>query len=336
MKAKTTVIAFSFLMVVSTFMMIFYAGQASPASSGTLYSESFETGLADWKADHHLVNETLDWPLEWHFKINDTYSFNGTSSVEAYLNGDHEEGTIWLEHSFQTLKSIEVEIKLSFHLFTHIYSDITSWPVLGYIGLDNPETTSEFEVLNPDENVDIWWYYSLTKTITTDETGLIWVAFGYGATWDSERTYFFDLVELSYPDEVKLGPPLSITPNSTTDQQPIITWSAPDGFNNEDLNYFIQIGNTSGGDELLQWTSTGSNNSYEVRTELEPETYYVQVRAFYGKEYSSTAEIVMEVDYDKHDDDKKDGSETQDRFVCSSVFIMLMIVGLWGVSIIRN
>jgi hypothetical protein len=41
-----------------------------------------------------------------------------------------------------------------------------------------------------------WARYEFTRTVSTGATGNVWVAFGFGATWESERTYFMDSVRV--------------------------------------------------------------------------------------------------------------------------------------------
>ena len=63
-------------------------------------------------------------------------------------------------------------------------------------------------------------------------------------------------------------PPTRFTPEITGNKMPVIYWFGAKDKDNETLVYFIQIGTTPGGSEILSWHSVGTRNNYEVKTYL--------------------------------------------------------------------
>jgi hypothetical protein len=115
----------------------------------------------------------------------------------------------------------------------------------------------------------------------------------YGAlsTWSDALVVTIQSAYVNQPPE----PPTEILPDTTTDTTPRIEWSGASDPDGDMLNYFIQLGKTSGGAEEFAWTSTGSDTYYEVTTPLSPGTYYVQLKSYDGIDYSEVREETMEI-----------------------------------------
>jgi len=73
--------------------------------------------------------------------------------------------------------------------------------------------------------------------------------------------------------------PSGLAPNVTADTTPFLQWEPATDPENDPLEYFIQIGYTPSGGEVLPWTSTASETSYEVTKELDTDIHYVQLKA---------------------------------------------------------
>lgn len=93
-------------------------------------------------------------------------------------------------------------------------------------------------------------------------------------------------------------PPTTILPDETKSHTPEITWYGASDIDNDPLTYEIRIGTQPGGSDILEWTSTGVDNSYQVSADLADNTYYVAVRAFDGTDYSDEHEETMVISPD--------------------------------------
>ncbi len=90
------------------------------------------------------------------------------------------------------------------------------------------------------------------------------------------------------------APPNSVSPRSTHDLTPGISWNAghdPDG---DPIRYFLRLENETG-EETLGWTYTGTNTYYQIETELELGIFYIQIKAHDGWGFSEVFEETMKI-----------------------------------------
>lgn len=166
----------------------------SSGASAAVSTFSFENGLQGWTRDHFIDCEQDPAPCTFNWRISRStqQAKSGTTSLKAFLDGTNDDGTIWLERRFDVKGRSTVE--LSFWLWSESQSDFNTWPVVAYIGKRNPETESDFTIVGQTDAQAGWTRYTLTETV---KGGKVWVAFGFGATWESERTYFLDTVRVT-------------------------------------------------------------------------------------------------------------------------------------------
>jgi hypothetical protein len=168
---------------------------AGVAASGPLltYSQDFESGMDFWTpaSDHN----------ERDYRIVRTDAgpvFSGKVSLEYFLNGANDDGTIWVERRFTGLPAgMPVAVSTSFHLHSEVQSRVNTWPVVAYAGPAQPRIEQDFTIVGQTNQVAGWAQYKAVEMTRTDGVGALWVAFGIGATWEVSRTYYLDLVEVS-------------------------------------------------------------------------------------------------------------------------------------------
>ena len=158
----------------------------------------FENSLQGWTKDHFIDCEQEPTPCTFEWKINRStqQAKSGSHSLKGTLNGLNDDGTIWMERQFSFAPNTQATVVLSFWLWSEQEADINTWPVVGFIGKRNPETEENFSIVGQTERKAGWARYELTRTLSTGATGKVWVAFGFGATWESERSYFLDSVRV--------------------------------------------------------------------------------------------------------------------------------------------
>ncbi|MDP3093781.1 MAG: BsuPI-related putative proteinase inhibitor [bacterium] len=165
------------------------------------YFESFESGLGGWQTDHeiHCEQEIHPCLFEWSIERSTEQAQHGNYSLESFLNGINDDGTIWMEKTFPVPQNSTVTIDLSFQLWSEAATPVTQWPVVAYIGTADPELESDFTIVGYTNTVAGWQAYSHSRNINTGSSSRIWVAFGFGATWEVSRTYFMDSVTVTVP-----------------------------------------------------------------------------------------------------------------------------------------
>lgn len=172
-----------------------------PAASGATTSQffGFENSLQGWTRDHFIDCEQDPTPctFDWGITRSTAQAKSGTTSLRFRLDGTNDDGTIWIERQFDVGVNTEATVELSFFLWSETQADINTWPVAAYIGKRNPETEEDFTIVGQTERKAGWARYELSRTINGGASGKVWVAFGIGATWESERIYFLDSAKVT-------------------------------------------------------------------------------------------------------------------------------------------
>jgi hypothetical protein len=83
---------------------------------------------------------------------------------------------------------------------------------VSYIGLNDPEKESDFTIIGETNQTVGWKKYTYQKQLTTSASGEVWIGVGFGATWETSRTYYMDLigVDISHPSPLSPSAPSSI------------------------------------------------------------------------------------------------------------------------------
>ena len=171
--------------------------QLVKAPSLNLVKDSFE--------NYFIWNTDSDLPLDpnnpgnyvnWEIKQSSEKAKTGSKSICLFIDGHQDDGTIWFEKEITVQKNAEIKVDLSFELYSPSESFNTIAMVVGCIGLDNPEYEADFTVLGSANMVEGWKKYTLSETVTTDESGKICVGVGISVRWEAEMQYYIDDVEI--------------------------------------------------------------------------------------------------------------------------------------------
>ncbi|MGB9683645.1 MAG: hypothetical protein ACPL1Z_01785 [Candidatus Bathyarchaeales archaeon] len=160
------------------------------------YLENFENGFGEWSADAD-VPEDPNNPghlVEWHINRVANVSHFGQYSLELFIDGRQDDGTIWIERRIELKKRSQV--KVSFWLYNEQESFNTRAVVCAYIGAEDPEVEGDFTVLGSADEVAGWKNYAHTAIIGADSSGEFWVAVGISVRWETYLTYYVDYVEI--------------------------------------------------------------------------------------------------------------------------------------------
>jgi hypothetical protein len=183
-------------------------GLADPSAEGIharldqpvyAYQESFEQGFGGWITDHSLECSPGCGLLDGSIRHSSSVALDGAFGLRSYLNGNHGDGTIWVEQSFpiHPPERERYRVTLSFYLWSDGLTPLDTWPVVAYIGHKNPEIAADFTTIGKTNGSAGWKAYSLVQTVRFDDTRPLQVALGITATAEVARTYFIDLVSLT-------------------------------------------------------------------------------------------------------------------------------------------
>jgi hypothetical protein len=171
---------------------------ALAAGGQTVHVSSFERGFRGWTPDHFIACEQEEVPcgFNWSITRSTDRALHGAFSLKATLDGTNDDGSIWVERRFLGPPGSLATIHLSFWLWSPTQADINTWPVLAFLGGRNPQIEEDFAIIGQTEQARGWTRYSYQKTVKVGDSGVVWAAFGLGATSEFERTYYLDLVRV--------------------------------------------------------------------------------------------------------------------------------------------
>jgi len=161
-------------------------------------SESFETGFNNWmtNADVPMDPNNPGHQVAWNVSRVATQAYSGQYSVALFIDGRQDDGTVWMERRISVENNSEIQVKITFQLYSEQESFNTIAGVCAYSGLSNPEEEADFEVIGNANEIAGWKAYSHTATLNTGSNGEIWVAAGITVRWETEMTYNVDDVEI--------------------------------------------------------------------------------------------------------------------------------------------
>jgi hypothetical protein len=164
-----------------------------------VYSESFEEGFANWEADADVPPDPNNpgYPVAWNVSRVASLAHSGQYSVELYIDGRQDDGTVWIEKKISVESNSQIQVKVSFEFYSEQESLNTIAGVCVYAGISNPEVEGDFAVLGPANEVAGWKRYIYTTTVNTGPSGEVWVAVGITVRWETEMTYNIDDVKVT-------------------------------------------------------------------------------------------------------------------------------------------
>ena len=160
--------------------------------------EDFENGFGEWIADAHVPLDPNNpgHYVEWHIERVTNVSRSGRYSLEFFIDGFQDDGTIWIEKKISVKSNSQIQAKVSFEFHSEDESFNTIAAVCAYAGVRNPEVEEDFVVLGPANEVAGWKKYTYTTTLNTDSSEEVWVALGITVRWETRITYYIDDVEI--------------------------------------------------------------------------------------------------------------------------------------------
>lgn len=199
MTRQLLVATFALAMVGTTAPAAVAAAGPDPAFPASTYQESFEEGFGGWEPDtdgRARAWEITRVPGDGDDGSGGPRCQDGVWCLSYYLNGWNDEGTIWVERQFSVPTGSDLRIDMSFWLLNQSSSPVNAWPVVAYLGLDDPTELPDFTVVGNTQETVGWHQYFHTQDVATGDADQVWIAFGFGATWEVERTHLLDLVEV--------------------------------------------------------------------------------------------------------------------------------------------
>ena len=164
-----------------------------------IYDEGFEEDFGGWEGDADVPSDPNNpgSPVDWNVSRVTSPVKSGQYSVELYIDGRQDDGTVWIEKALSVKRNSQIQVKVYFDVYSGSESFNVIAGVVGFAGTSNPEVEADFTVLGQANEVSGWKRYTHTATLKTGSSGEVWVAVGISVLWETEMTYNLDDVEVT-------------------------------------------------------------------------------------------------------------------------------------------
>ncbi|MGD9130160.1 MAG: hypothetical protein PVH73_01135 [Candidatus Bathyarchaeota archaeon] len=162
-----------------------------------VYDEGFEEDFGGWTEDTDVPLDPNNpgSPVDWNISRITSPVKSGQHSVELYIDGRQDDGTVWIEKALSVSKNTQIQVEVSFDFYSESESFNVIADVVGFAGTSNPEVEADFTVLGQANEASGWKRYTHTATVNTGSSGEAWVAVGISVRWETEMTYNLDDVK---------------------------------------------------------------------------------------------------------------------------------------------
>ena len=162
------------------------------------YNESFEQNFSGWTGDADVPPDPNNpgSNIEWNVSRT-TSAKSGQYSVELYIDGKQDDGTVWIEKLLLAERNAQVQVNVSFDLYSESESFNVIAAVVAFAGTSDPEVEADLKVIGKANDVSGWKHYTYITTLETDSSGKVWVALGISVRWETEMTYNVDDVAVT-------------------------------------------------------------------------------------------------------------------------------------------
>lgn len=163
------------------------------------YTEGFERDFGGWTADAHVPLDPNNpgHPVSWDAVRVSSLAYSGQYSVELYMDGRQDDGTVWIEKRLRVRNNSQVHVEVSFQFYSEQESFNVIAGVCAFVGNSDPEVEADFTVLGPANQIAGWQRYTHTTTLHSGSAGEVWVALGITVRWEAEMTYNLDDVDVT-------------------------------------------------------------------------------------------------------------------------------------------
>jgi len=164
-----------------------------------IYDEGFEEDFGGWEGDADVPPDpnNPDSLVDWNVSRVTSPVKSGQYSVELYIDGRQDNGTVWIEKALSVKRNSQIQVKVSFDFYSESESFNVIASIVGFAGTSNPEVEADFTVLGQANEVSGWKRYTRRATVNTGSSGEVWVAVGISVRWETEMTYNLDDVEVT-------------------------------------------------------------------------------------------------------------------------------------------
>jgi len=157
-----------------------------------------EGDLGDWSINGHVPQDPNNpgHTVQWHIRLVSNISRSGVHSMEFFIDGKQDDGTIWLERKISVKKDAQIRVSVSFWFYSEQESFNTIAAVAAYAGTAKPKVEDDFAIVGFANEAAGWKKYVYPVNLNTGSNGEVWVAVGIAVRWETYMTYYIDDVRI--------------------------------------------------------------------------------------------------------------------------------------------
>jgi hypothetical protein len=196
---KKTIYIFAAVLIIAAALSGIILIQPAQKPQTTTINQSFEDGFGDWvkgadvPADPNHPGHTVNWTI--NLAINQSSA--GNHSAQFYIDGNQDDGTIWLTRNITLTPNTTRNITVSFQLWSNNESFNTIANAVANIGIKKAATEGDFHFIGAANQASGWKNYSYSAEVETGASGNVNVALGISAVWETQMTYYIDEVVIT-------------------------------------------------------------------------------------------------------------------------------------------
>lgn len=191
-------------LIVSCLVVLLLAcacGESEDFKPSQYYIFSFEDSMQGWSAH----GADLDNPsVVWYVQRAVDMSRDSVSSAQFYLENLNEKAKVWMERVFSVDSSADYRVTVRYNLATRDWGHSNLWTLLTGV---SPRAVSMPEELGLQgdtgtgtaSDVGYYWLYKTYDfDVRSSSAGKLYVHIGVWGTSKATRTYYVDLVSISF------------------------------------------------------------------------------------------------------------------------------------------
>jgi hypothetical protein len=157
-----------------------------------------EGDLGEWSINGHVPQDPNNpgHTVQWQIRHVSNISRSSVHSMELFIDGKQDDGTIWLERNISVKKDAQISVSVSFWFYSEQESFNTIAAVVAYAGIVKPQVEDDFAIVGLANEAAGWKNYAYTTNLTTDSNGEAWVAVGISVRWETYMTYYIDDIRI--------------------------------------------------------------------------------------------------------------------------------------------
>jgi hypothetical protein len=160
---------------------------------------SFEEEMQGWQANG---TDLKDPPVNWSVTRSNEQAYEGEYSLKLYLENVNDAGKIWMERTFAVDPSALYDVTLSYKFATADFGDVNLFNLITTVRGDGFSSRDDLSYEgdtghHTEAEGFVWLDNTFEYLVETDSKGEIYVNIGVWGSWETTRTYYVDVVNLS-------------------------------------------------------------------------------------------------------------------------------------------